>query len=239
MVSSGKAFTFSYDAKNAWHLLILLWGIEIFLVVAYGSTFFLRKWFSAEWTGFFNLNEEGTIPAWFSSLQLAIIGLIPILSIKQLSKPFILPPFLLIGFGVLFLFLSVDEFAAIHESITHYAVHKDVKILRAMSFKNDHGSWIFVYIVIGLLLSAISFPFLKKIWTYFRKEASIILLGMAILVFGAVGVEVIGYQTTPTGFFLVIEIITEEFLEMSGASIIMYGLLLLVLQLQLAERKLA
>ena len=67
---------------------------------------------------------------------------------------------------------------------------------------------------------------------HFRKEALIFLGGMIVFLAGAGGGETITYfyvdKSNP--FVYTVEVVVEEFLEMSGASILFYSVLLLAIK---------
>lgn len=86
-----------------------------------------------------------------------------------------------------------------------------------------------MYTVIGVFLLVAGFYLLRPLlrtWKQFTWESLLILGGFAVLVGGAVGFEVLVYlyvepESMPDLYHL--EIAIEEFLEMAGASIILYA----------------
>ena len=63
-------------------------------------------------------------------------------------------------------------------------------------------------------------------WTYFQPETLMIATGIAVFLFGAVVLEIISYQFLHDGatpLLYLAEVTFEEFLEMSGGSLILYG----------------
>lgn len=176
----------------------------------------------------FNPASEGNIPAWFSSVQLFLIGLPFLLKSWQLDPDYLPSPRFLRMVAVGFVFLSADEAASIHEGLTRLL--KPVEWVPR--FKGDHGIWVFIYLPIGLILFLATFRQLAALWHRYRHATFMMAIGMGIFLLGAVGLEIIGYQFLRSGWTPVLykaSVVLEEFLEMSGASIILYGAILLLL----------
>jgi hypothetical protein len=175
----------------------------------------------------FDLDGEATVPAWFSALQLAVIGFLFVLKALQPSST---TPKLLMTLGAGFLFLSADEAASIHENLSPVLAGRGEWLPR---FRFDHGVWIFVYLAGA---TAVLLPFrrqLTALWRQHRSEASIMATGMALALAGGVGLEIIAYQflgATLTPRLYPIEVAAEEFLEMVGMSVVLYGSLLMLLR---------
>lgn len=133
-----------------------------------------------------------------------------------------------------FFLLSADEATSIHEKIT-----RELKHVEWMPrFKGDHGIWITVYTLIGVILFLANLRALAAMWTRYKRPCLIIATGMAILVLGAVGLEVVGYQFLRNGSTPVlysIEVGVEEFFEMFGASVTLYGALSMSLNRSVAS----
>lgn len=177
----------------------------------------------------FDLAGEGTIPAWFSSVQLCLIGLVFVLGSRLIDPSDSPSPLFFRMVGAGFIFLSADEAASIHEGMT--------LMLRGFEwiprFKGGRGIWVFIYLPIGFILFLATSRKLLALWRRYRRPTCIMAIGVAIYLLAAVGLEVIGFQflrsgTTPLLYKA--ELVLEEFLEMAGASIILYGAMLWVLE---------
>jgi hypothetical protein len=134
--------------------------------------------------------------------------------------------FLIVG-SLFFIFLSADEGAAIHEKLT--VIAKKLEIYWLL-FKGDHGAWIIVYFILAITAILLTAQHFRLLWRYFRREFQIALGGTVVFVTGSIGFDVISYLLlrsglTPTLYKM--EVVCEEFLEMSGAIIILYAVLLL------------
>jgi hypothetical protein len=175
----------------------------------------------------FNIDAEVSIPTWFSSIQLFVTGsMLFVASINNQWKQYVSSSFLKAG-SLFFIFLSVDESAAIHEKITIIAKKLGIHLIL---FKGDHGAWIAVYLIIaivGVLMNARHF---RNLWRYFRHENIIALIGAIMLVTGGIVFEIISYlflRSESMKLLYKVEVAFEEFFEMSGVSIILYAVLLL------------
>lgn len=175
----------------------------------------------------FNLDAEASIPAWFSSIQLFVTGSMLFVASRNNQRKQHVSSSFLTGASLFFIFLSADESAAIHEKLTDIA--KNLELFWLL-FKGGHGAWITLYITVAVaavLLTARHFRFL---WRYFRREIQVAIGGTIAFVMGGAGFEVISYQFLRSGFtpnLYKVEVACEEFLEMSGVSIILYAVLLL------------
>lgn len=161
----------------------------------------------------FNLNLESSVPTWFSTLQLAGIAalaggrwLLDGRSGARSRWPW----------GVIaaaFLFLSLDEFVQIHEIIDR-------------RFDIFRYKWCYYYALGIALVAPPLFLFLRERLGPMMRQ---FLLGCAILVTGAMGMEMVEYLLVGLdmkwqGFYR-LEIIVEELCEMAGASVILCSLL--------------
>lgn len=216
-----------FDAAGAKKL--LLWSIllELGFVFVYGADILLD---TPIWTihRLFDLDGEQNLPAWFSSVQLFLIGVVFWLKSRQCNTgeaPSSLF-FLLVGLG--FIFLSADEAASIHEQVSAI-LKKNTSMPR---FKDGNGIWIFVYGTLAVALAFANFRPVVAMWSRYRRETRIMTAGMGLLALGAVCLEIVGYQYLRTGttpMLYALEVAFEEFFEMCGASITLYGALLLLL----------
>lgn len=197
--------------------------IEIFLVVTYlaGELF-------GHPTQFFDLDGEANLPAWFSSIQLFLICQVLFLKTCQ-PDPVNAPArwFLLLG-SLGFMFLSADDAAQIHETMSRVSKHIDW----LPRFKLGHGIWIFLYTFVGLVITALSAREFGKMWRRYQRATVLMTSGIALAIFGGVILEIISYQYLRTGatpVLYVAEVAFEEFFEMLGASIALYGAIRLLI----------
>jgi hypothetical protein len=219
---------YNLPAKDANRIIIALVMFEIFFVVAYGFTTFFHIPIAAV-KSLFDLDTEGSLPAWFSSTQLFLIGLVFLIKGYLIDRHHSPSPYFFFIVAIGFIFLSADEAAAIHEKTT--ATFKHIQDIPR--FKGNHGIWIFLYLPVVLLLLLTHVKYVIAMWKHYRQETIILSIGMAALICGGVLLEIISYQflrtgLTPVGYF--IEVMAEEFLEMFGATIVLYGAILTLLK---------
>lgn len=173
----------------------------------------------------FDLDAEKTIPSWFSSIQLFLIGLILLLSRFWPNKPRTDTPlfFPLTGSG--FIFLAVDEAVELHEAVTDILKH----VAWIPRFQGNHGIWIPVYLIVMVFLAFLFRRSIVALARAYPRRIRIVLTGLVVFLIGAVGLEIIGYQYLRAlgqdSIWYKLEIALEEFLEMAGASIVLYGVL--------------
>jgi hypothetical protein len=212
-----------FTARSANKLLIGLVAVEFFIVFAY-----VFGMLSGHRTEFFNLDGEANFSAWFSSAQLFLIGQVFLLKgylqrLASFPSPWF---FLIIGIG--FIFLSADETAQIHEKITGILKH----IQFIPRFKGGNGIWILVYMVIGLVGCFATFRDILAMFSRYRHASKIMMAGVGVAFLGGVVFEVISYQFLRTGSTPVLgmfEIACEEFFEMFGESVTLYGAIMMLI----------
>jgi len=199
----------------------LLIGLVLFELLLVGIYLWLQL-FLHHPMRIFDLDGEANLPSWFSSVQLFIIGQIFFLKSCQNDAEIQPSPLFLrlVCFG--FIFLSLDEAAYIHETLNRILILSS----SMPHFKGEHGAWIFLYTFggIGILLG--SFKGILAMWTRYCRESAIMTLGITIALSGGVILEIISYQflrsgSTPLAY--IIEVAFEEFFEMSGGSVVLYG----------------
>jgi len=219
-----------FSVRDAKKLLALLILIECFFVAVYGISSLLDKPVGVLHT-LFDLDGEGNIPAVFSSIQLLVIGLLLLKFSRRTASLEIPSVWILAVCGVGFVFLALDEALVIHEKI-RFLLQDYAWIPR---FKGGYGIWIPLYLAIGFLVVLPMWRGFRTLGKQFHYEARRVLWGSALLIFGAVCMEIIKYQFlvgTSLPYIRGVEIITEELLEMVGASLILYGVIRIGLRLR-------
>lgn len=171
----------------------------------------------------FDLDAEGNIPAWFSTVQLFLLGLV-FLGMRGRAGTG-LSSRLSMTAGAGFIFLSMDEAASIHESIT--AAFTPYAWLPR--FQGDHGMWLFLYLPAGLAALLAFRRDLAGMWARHPRTAATLLAGLLLYVMGGGALEVVSYQYLRSGtvaaWLYCAEVALEEFLEMAGISVMLYGAL--------------
>lgn len=220
------SFTLEFNAKHAKLTLQMLILLEISLVMLYVFDHFFLG-FGKE-HHIFNLDEELTIPSWFSSMQLFSIGLLFLMQNFRSPPPKNISLNFLSLVGIGFLFLSLDETIAIHELMTYKLTH----ISWLPRFKNNMGLWIPIYAGIGSILLILSRQKIIQAWQFYRKELIIFTVGFLMVVMGGVILEIISYEflrVDELKKWYLLEVTLEECLEMMGSSIMLYAGMLFTL----------
>lgn len=218
-----------YRSRDAATLLVGLIGLEVLFAAAHLLIF---VWPGVPWDTFrllFDLDNEVAVTTWFSTVQLFFIGAVLLITARtNKEKDRALSATLALG-GLLFVFLSADEGGGIHERISLVIADRE---LDALLFPGNHGGWISVYAVLAsiFLLGAGIYLWrpVQWIWRRFTRECLIILGGFGMIFVGAVGFEIISYfflRSGSTTELYHLEVTIEEFLEMAGASVLLYATL--------------
>jgi hypothetical protein len=214
---------YDFTAQHAKQLFVGLVVIEIMLVVAYLAGVSL-----GHPTKFFDLDGESNLPAWFSSMQLLLIS--QVIFLKAYQQDIAIEPsrwFWLLG-SVGFMFLSADDAAQIHETLGRVLAH----VVWLPRFKMGHGVWIFIYVFIGMIVLALTAREFSAMWNRYRRATVLMVAGVALAIAGGVILEIVSYQYLRSGStpqLYVLEVAFEEFFEMLGASITLYGAILLLI----------
>jgi hypothetical protein len=177
---------------------------------------------------FLDVDREVSVPTWFSSIQLFAVAVVLLMQgprARQLR-------FFLLLLGIGFLFLSMDEAAGVHDSIRRSTQRLELPWLRGINFV----VWMALYTCIGLVGLLTNYHAVLFAWRHFRREVVWVAVGGAVFVAGGIGGEALsGYLwriAVDERFFLAVAV--EEFLEMAGVSIMLYGFMLLGIRIQLA-----
>jgi hypothetical protein len=221
----------SYSTATAKRLLTFLLAFEILLVLSYCVVHIFApdiKWGPIKL--FVDMNREAAIPTWFSTVQLFTISVLLLFlarASKQLRKYLIL-------FGLGFMFLSMDEAAVIHEKISDSARRLEWQWLLSLTFGGSHQAWMIPYLVLALIVILFCYRFFILAWQSFRHEALIVAAGLAIFGVGGIGLELLGFyfEDHPSETPYAWSVAGEEFLEMAGMTVVLYGSLLLGIKLQ-------
>jgi hypothetical protein len=205
-----------------WFLAVdLLWFALHFAV----NTFGLEH---TAWRSFLGLGYEANPPTWWASMILFLVAL-PLFLLA--SKPFVDHPAVkplrwgLVGAGVIFTYMSIDEMGTIHEriSIAMKARYGAAGAHWYVPNLSIFPAWVFLwaFLILVLVGAVIYVPRLFRLWP---TETLIVLAGLVIYVTGAMAFERIAeaiHLTDPTLLF--VEQGIEETLEMVGATIVFYG----------------
>jgi hypothetical protein len=167
-----------------------------------------------------NLNTEASLPTWYSSSALllsAILVTTIALFKQQAADPY---RYHWIGLSVIFLGLSVDEVATMHETVSY--------ILQTLFHTTGFlfYTWVIPGMAFALIVSISYLRFVRDLPTTPRWQ---FFLAGALYVGGALGVEMVGawYDSQHGMFSMTYSVLVacEEFLEMLGIVVFIYALL--------------
>jgi hypothetical protein len=192
------------------------------LVFAAGFIF-IRMW-PEYYLRAFDLDDERNFTAMFSTFQFAWIAgaivsflLVPGMIIKSLRL-------LALTAVAGFIFLGIDEYEQVHERLSVLLVPFEW----LPRLKDNVGAWIPVYAIIGALLLFLFRKTIALAARLYRKPSTLFIAGLALVFLGSVGCEIIAFEflaqnrADPLYPFAVA---AEEFLEMSGASLMLFAVL--------------
>lgn len=202
-------------------LAMILWLIAIGMLVWFLLLVVLVDHYDAStrdtMLALFNLNAEISIPTWYSQFLLllaAALLLVITVSAKSDRKYWLV-------LGLALLYASIDEGAAVHELAT-------VPMREFMQITDGplYYTWVIPFIVLILIACLVGIGFLRRLPSRTRW---LFILSAIIYVGGAIGLEVVGgyifASAGETGFLYAATTGLEEFLEMSGATLLIYALL--------------
>ncbi|MEP0871167.1 hypothetical protein NDA01_15260 [Trichocoleus desertorum AS-A10] len=168
----------------------------------------------------FNVDKEGNIPTWYASISLLACSVL--LAIIAQAQPKETTPNSKdwSALSAVFLFLSIDEAARLHELL----------ILPLRTSLGTRGILYFAWVIpYGLLVAFLGLRFLKFLIQLPTKTRRSFFLAAFLYLSGALGMEMIaGQYTTFHGqdnFTYALLTTIEEALEMSGVLVFIYALL--------------
>lgn len=167
----------------------------------------------------FDFRTEGNIPTLYSSFALIVASIL--FSIIAFAHKRIHTSYLSwAGLAIIFLFLSIDEMASIHERFSA-PVRESLNVSGLLYY-----SWVIPY---GVALIVFVIVYLKFLADLPKNIMILFVVSGAIFVLGAVGFELLGgrqYELHGDNNLLYAFFYTcEEFLEMFGIVILIYTLL--------------
>ncbi len=212
--------------RASYRLLVGLILFEVLIVLIYlGSILLTGKPYPP-----FDMDGQMTVPSLLQALLLFTIGLISLILFafqRQSSQP---PSrFLLLTVGVLMLYASADEVFKIH-----------LQLHRLLNTPNARD-WLRGYVLIFLAFPAVFLRDFVALWKLYRRETFLALLGMGIFGMGGFGSEIFKYKILQPLLWIFFQhhpflilfgektrVAFEEFSELLGETLIVFGLLLFV-----------
>lgn len=203
-------------------VILIFFIIDVALVMAYSFNYLADRPY--RWvTRFLDLNRESNLPTWYSSMQWFCVAALLGLFAQRNFSPAQRKSWFLMILPWLFLALSLDEVALIHESLGHASDSLLPGASRTGTVFSRTGIWMFV---IGMPFLAFFVGLILSIRTYFQRAPGAlvkILLGMAIMLGGAIGIEIFMNVVTPGSGYAALQVLSEELGEMLGSTIVLWG----------------
>ncbi|MBI5667040.1 MAG: hypothetical protein HZC41_03460 [Chloroflexi bacterium] len=167
-----------------------------------------------------NVNREASIPAWYSSaLLLGAAGLMALTAAvkRACREPFIRHWF---GLAVIFVYLSLDEAAALHENLTE----------PLQTALDTSGYLTFAWVIVGaIFVGVVGLVYLRFLLALPRRTRTGMIAAGALYVGGALVIEAISanqwYQDDGTSLLYSAIGTVEELCEMLGVVVLIYTLL--------------
>jgi hypothetical protein len=169
----------------------------------------------------FDLDTEANVPTFCAVLQLACAAvLLMVIGLTASQRGFAFARHWLV-LGAVFTFLSLDELAHIHESLS-------ASVRRRLHVEGFfHFAWVIPY---GILTAMIGIAYLRFLMHLPRRTRRLMVLSALVYVGGAIGMELYGgYLHTRPGAvaapMYMTEVLIEEGMEMFGSALFIYTLL--------------
>lgn len=176
-----------------------------------------------ELSSFIDLNGEQNLPTWYSSIQwFCVAALLAFFAARNVSvsRPRSWP---LLALPPVFLFLSLDEVAQIHEWLGNKSDALLPGATRAGTPFFHTGIWMFL---LGLPFLALFYTLILAARASLRRAPGAqrkVLIGMAIMLGGSIGIETLHNFVEPSSLFGTLRTFFEELCEMVGATIVLWG----------------
>jgi hypothetical protein len=173
----------------------------------------------------FSVNAEESIPTWYSATLLLLAGgiLAVITAVKQSSRD---PhTFYWAGLGVIFVYLSIDESAAIHEILSE-PLHQAFHTSGLLAF-----GWQLAAVPLLLIIGLLYLRFLMHLPP---RTRGLILLAGALYVGGALVIDALSAANLANSGMMLLYLAigtVEELCEMLGVSLFIYALLAYMTQM--------
>jgi hypothetical protein len=208
--------------KRAPKLILGFFVCDLVVVLLYLANWAIHEP-SSKLTRLVDLGGEANLPTWYSSIQLFLVAVFLAVFAqakfdwKNKSSWALLPwPFLFLG-------MSFDEVATIHEWLGSRSDALLPGGTRSQSLFKETGIWMFVLGVPFLLLM---FGLIYGLKTYLKGRSHVIkrfVIGLIIFAGAALGIEVISNFVPKGGAARILQVSCEELGEMVGATFFLWA----------------
>ena len=203
-------------------LVLVFFAVDLALVIAHVLDYLAGNpyWML---TIFLDLGRESNLPTWYSAVQWFTIAELLAIFAQRNFRLAQFRSWLLLMLPLIFLTLSIDEVAVVHERLG-----TKIDILfpggsRQNTLFSITGIWMFV---IGIPFIALVGILILSVRTYFRRTPGAftkIVVGMAITLAGALGIETLANFVGSNSAHTMLQVISEELCEMLGSTIVLWG----------------
>lgn len=177
----------------------------------------------ADWVGMVDVDKEASIPQWLSASVLLLCSVLLAAIVSEMRK---VDTGKIFGWGVLlivFVFLSLDETVSVHEKL--------IEPLR--SSLDTGGPFYFAWVIPGwLLVMILGLTYSRFLFDLPAKIRRLFIAAGSVYILGALVMEMLsGAQMDLHGEWNLTYVAiatTEEFLEMTGAVLFLYALMVYV-----------
>ena len=176
-------------------------------------------------TGLTDLDGEAVLPSWWSSIQLFVVAQVwAFVAYTRWQAGRLAGGAVEAGLlAALFLGLSADEAASLHERVAH---HLDAWLLpggERGGLIAVTGVWLFVLGPIALAVLGTLFWRLSRLTGW--RAGKLLLIGLVVFIGGAAGVELFANFADKGGGSMLypLQVTLEELLEMTGVTLILWG----------------
>jgi hypothetical protein len=185
-----------------------------------------------------DIDGEGNITAWYSGMQMLLVGLVLLaLATRLFAADARVWPlrrlFLVAGLG--FVFFSADEIGEIHEFLSSWIarhvpllMNTELRVARSLGFhhltiRGGGGAWIAIYAVIGAVTLYLLAPQIRSAWQIWPRQSRAFVVGFGTLFVGGAVVEVFGFffRQDTTGKYL--ETAIKQGVDFVGTSIALFA----------------
>ncbi|MEL7144428.1 MAG: hypothetical protein AAGL08_19705 [Cyanobacteria bacterium J06573_11] len=199
--------------KSFWLMLVI--GMEMLLVMLYALTVHLK---GGEPAALLDVNARGSLPSWFQTIQIFLLGALPGWLCVTYRCPKVPPSrYLLAAIAVLFLYASMDE------------------LFKLSLLFHQQQLWKSIYLVLGLSIPVLFFRDLIRLCRFEPGTMRLIGVGVVIFLLCGFGLDLFRvyiqqpywYQLFGRWQFYQVDSIRtaiEEFGEMLGETLILKGM---------------
>lgn len=197
--------------------------LDVGLGLAYLGNYFVGAP-SGMLTSFLDLDGEDSVSAWYSSTKFFCIFIMGLIYARANRDPENTSTYLLFGLPAIFLFFSIDESIQMHEWLgakTDYLLPAGT---REGTIFSSTGIWMFIFGIPLLVVFSWLVYSIRDHLAENRRGFNKVIVGMAILLLGALGIEIATNFVRSNTFGNILQVFVEEGLEMLGATVIFWGM---------------